>query len=43
MRKAIPRAVAQHDEISREAYIGLWSLGLWALAALYLLATFSAR
>jgi len=43
MKKVIPRTLARHGEISPEAFVGLWTLALWALAALYLLATFSVR
>jgi hypothetical protein len=43
MRKAVPRAIAQQHDISPEAFVGLWTLGLWALAAFYLLVTFSVR
>ncbi|HVZ52340.1 MAG TPA: hypothetical protein VG986_10260 [Pseudolabrys sp.] len=43
MNKISPRTLAQHDPASREAFVGLWTLGLWGLAALYLLATFNVR
>ena len=43
MKKAIPRTIAQPREVSPEAFVGLWTLGLWALAALYLLVTFTVR
>lgn len=43
MKNAVPRTIAQQHEISPEAFVGLWTLGLWALAALYLLVTFSVR
>ena len=43
MNKISPRTVARHVSLSREAFVGLWTLGLWGVAALYLLATFSIR
>lgn len=43
MKKSIPHTVARPEGLSREAFVGLWTLGLWALAAVYLLATFSVR
>jgi len=39
MKKAISRAATR--QVSSEAYVGLWGMALWALAAAYLLATFN--
>jgi len=38
MKKAVARAATR--QVSSEAYVGLWSMALWALAAAYLFATF---
>jgi hypothetical protein len=40
MKKAPSRAVARCAQLSQDEFVGLWSIALWALAAIYLLATF---
>jgi hypothetical protein len=40
MRKLPSRSVARRTSLSRDDFVGLWSLALWGLALVYLLATF---